>query len=145
MQDLFALPPYERVRRVTPTLIQVFFGLPACRVLSLLLLFAAASSTLLGQQFATLNLTVADPAGRVIAQASVSVRNVDTGVIRTVSSCCWPCHASPVHCSCFCCHDTFHPHRPPLFRTRCLPRRRLTEDSWRRAMKQPRWIDVLPG
>jgi hypothetical protein len=48
----------------------------------MLLLFAAAVS-LDGQQFATLNLTVTDPAGSVIPQASVSVRNVDTGVVRS--------------------------------------------------------------
>lgn len=83
MQNLFALPPSGRVRHLAPTLMQVLFGRPAYRVLSLLLLFTAASSGLLGQQFATLNLTVADPARRLIAQASVSARNVDTGVVRT--------------------------------------------------------------
>jgi hypothetical protein len=82
MKDLVALCPFERVRRVTPMLMKVF-DRPVCRVLPQLLLFAAASSTLLGQQFATLNLTVADPAGSVIAQANVSVRNVDTGVVRS--------------------------------------------------------------
>jgi len=53
------------------------------RVLSLVLFLAAAPSLLFAQQFATLNLTVADPSGRVITQANVSVRNVDTGVVRT--------------------------------------------------------------
>jgi hypothetical protein len=48
----------------------------------MMLLFAAAVP-LHGQQFATLNLTVTDPAGSVVPQASVSVRNVDTGVVRT--------------------------------------------------------------
>jgi hypothetical protein len=38
------------------------------------------------QQFATLDLTIADPAGSVITQASVSARNVDTGVVRTGAS-----------------------------------------------------------
>jgi len=49
----------------------------------LLMLMAAACPSLFGQQFATLNLTVTDPAGSVITQAKVSVRNVDTGVVRT--------------------------------------------------------------
>jgi uncharacterized peroxidase-related enzyme len=35
------------------------------------------------QQLATLNVTVADPSGRVISQARVAVRNVDTGAKRT--------------------------------------------------------------
>jgi len=48
-----------------------------------MLLVSAGSSALFCQQFATLNLTVADPAGGVIARANVSVRNVDTGVVRT--------------------------------------------------------------
>jgi len=55
----------------------------ARRFLFLLLLVAAGSSPLFSQQFATLNLTIADPSGRVVAQANVSVRNVDTGVVRT--------------------------------------------------------------
>jgi len=55
----------------------------AHRFVLLLALLAAGSSSLVSQQFATLNLTIADPAGNVIPQASVSVRNVDTGVIRT--------------------------------------------------------------
>src|SRR6202795_2871413 len=53
------------------------------RVLLLLLIVAAESCTLFSQQFATVNLTIADPSNRVIAQANVSVRNVDTGVVRT--------------------------------------------------------------
>src|SRR5580658_650550 len=56
---------------------------PAHRFLLLLLLVVAGSSRLFSQQFATLNLTIADPAGAVIAQANVSARNVDTGVVRT--------------------------------------------------------------
>jgi hypothetical protein len=46
-------------------------------------LLAAASSPLLAQQFATLNLSVADPSGRVVPEATVSVRNTDTGALRT--------------------------------------------------------------
>jgi hypothetical protein len=42
----------------------------AYRFALLLMLFAAVSSSLLSQQFATLNLTVGDPAGSVIAQAT---------------------------------------------------------------------------
>ena len=37
----------------------------------------------LAQKFATLDLTIDNPSGSVIAQARVSVRNVDTGVLRT--------------------------------------------------------------
>ena len=49
----------------------------------LLLLFAAVVvSSAFGQQFATLNVTVVDPSGGSVAQARVSVRNTDTGVVR---------------------------------------------------------------
>ena len=49
----------------------------------LLLLFAAVTVSLaFGQQFATLNVTVVDPSGSSVAQAKVSARNTDTGVIR---------------------------------------------------------------
>jgi hypothetical protein len=41
------------------------------------------SAHLLAQQLATLKVTVADPSGRVISQARVAVRNVDTGAKRT--------------------------------------------------------------
>jgi hypothetical protein len=41
------------------------------------------STHLSAQQLATLNVTVADPSGRVISQARVAVRNVDTGAKRT--------------------------------------------------------------
>jgi hypothetical protein len=58
----------------------------AYRFAWLLMLFAAVSSSLLSQEFATLNVTVGDPAGSVIAQANVSIRNVDTGVVRSASS-----------------------------------------------------------
>ena len=34
------------------------------------------------QQFAMVNVTLTDPAGSVIAQANVSVQNVDTDVVR---------------------------------------------------------------
>jgi len=53
------------------------------RFILLSLLATVGSSTLFSQHFATVNLTVADPAGKVIAGANVSVRNVDTGVVRT--------------------------------------------------------------
>ena len=52
----------------------------ALRMLSSLLLVFAVAAPSFGQQFATLNLTVADPAGSVIRQAKVSVRSVDIGV-----------------------------------------------------------------
>ena len=51
--------------------------------LVMMVLMFAASASAHGQQFATLNLTVDDPAGSVVAQANISVRNVDTGVVRT--------------------------------------------------------------
>lgn len=38
---------------------------------------------LFAQQLATLSVTVADPSGRVISQAQVALRNVDTGARRT--------------------------------------------------------------
>ena len=41
------------------------------------------STHLSAQQLAALNVTVADPSGRVISQARVGVRNVDTGAKRT--------------------------------------------------------------
>jgi Carboxypeptidase regulatory-like domain len=53
------------------------------RTLNLLLLALAIVASSSAQQFATLNLTVVDPSGRVIEQANVSVRNVDTGFART--------------------------------------------------------------
>ena len=55
----------------------------ALRVLSLLLFATLMAYPSFGQQFATLNLTIDDPSGSVITQARVSVRNVDTGVLRT--------------------------------------------------------------
>ena len=58
----------------------------AFRFVLLLLLAAAGISRSFGQQFATLNLTVKDPSGSAVAQAKVSVRNVDTGVVRTEDS-----------------------------------------------------------
>jgi hypothetical protein len=51
--------------------------------LLLFLLAFAGTSVLFSQQFATLNLTIADPGGNVIPSASVSVRNADTGVTRS--------------------------------------------------------------
>ena len=53
------------------------------RMLLAVLLLSAPAVLLQGQQFETLNLTVDDPEGKVLPQASVSVRNVDTGVVRT--------------------------------------------------------------
>lgn len=56
------------------------------RGLALLLLMTAGFSPLFAQQFATLKLTVIDPSGRAVAEAKVSVHNVDTGVVRTADS-----------------------------------------------------------
>jgi len=85
MKDLVALTHCERARRSLPMRARVSCN-TAHRFLLLLLAITAASSALFGQEFATLNLTVADPAGAVIARANVSVRNVDTGVVRTAVS-----------------------------------------------------------
>jgi hypothetical protein len=82
MKDLVALSPHERARRPMRKRACVLHC-TAYRLLLLLLLMAAGSSALFGQEFATLNLTVADPSGGVIAQANVSLRNVDTGVVRS--------------------------------------------------------------
>lgn len=70
MRDLCSLPAQGLLGR-------------AIRFIPLILLAITAALPLHGQQFATLNLTVADPAGSVVTQANVSVRNVDTGVVRT--------------------------------------------------------------
>jgi len=70
MRDSCALPAQNRLWHAIPSF-------------TLMLLMFAASVPLHSQQFATLNLTVADPAGSVVTQANVSVRNVDTGVVRT--------------------------------------------------------------
>jgi len=70
MRDLCAVPAQSRLRHTIR-----FFP-------TMLLLFATAVP-LHGQQFATLNLTVSDPAGNVVTKATVSARNVNTGVIRT--------------------------------------------------------------
>jgi hypothetical protein len=82
MKDLIDLAPGERALSAIHAHKQVLHR-SAHRIALLIMLLAAASSSLFGQQFATLNLTTADPAGNVIPQASVSVRNVDTGVVRT--------------------------------------------------------------
>jgi hypothetical protein len=53
---------------------------------SLLLLAVSIVFPAYAQQFATVNLTIDDPSGSVIAHANVSVRNNDTGVVRTAIS-----------------------------------------------------------
>src|SRR5580658_5194840 len=82
MKDVVDLAPGQRALRAIHARTQVLHR-SALRIGLLLMLLAAASSSLFSQQFATLNLTIVDPAGSVIAQANVSVRNVDTGVVRT--------------------------------------------------------------
>ncbi len=44
------------------------------------------SCPLFGQQFATINVTVFDPSGGAVAQAKISVRNIDDGVVRNGDS-----------------------------------------------------------
>jgi len=81
MKDLIDLTLGERALSAIHAHKQVLHR-SAHRIALLIMLLSAGSSSLFGQQFATLNLTTADPAGNVIPQASVSVRNVDTGVVR---------------------------------------------------------------
>jgi hypothetical protein len=85
MKVLPTLPSYECPRHVSPMLTDVIRR-HAHPLLVLLVLFAVSSLPLTAQQFATVNLTVTDPAGSVIAQANVSVQNVDTGVVRAAVS-----------------------------------------------------------
>ena len=54
----------------------------ALRGLLLILVAAAAISSSLGQQFATLKVTVVDPSGSFVADAKVSTRKTGTGVVR---------------------------------------------------------------
>jgi hypothetical protein len=61
-------------------------GVISLKSFSLFLLLAMAITPAFAQQFATLKLTVADPSGGVIPQAKVTVRNVDTGVARNMTS-----------------------------------------------------------
>ena len=52
-----------------------------------LILFATvATCSSPGQQFATLKVTVVDPSGRLVAQAKVSARKTDTGIVRDAAS-----------------------------------------------------------
>lgn len=85
MNDVIALSPRGCTPRVIRALSPAVCG-SVFRLLLLILLVSAGSLALFGQQFATINLTVADPAGNVIKQANVSVRNLDNGVVRTGSS-----------------------------------------------------------
>ena len=78
LRNFFAYERRRNALRKMPAVLRHF----APRVLSLLLLLAAADSPLVAQQFATLNLTVADPSASVIAKANVSVRSTDKGVTR---------------------------------------------------------------
>ena len=82
MNDLLTRPLYGDARRAMQFCAR-FLHRSAPYLLLLLLIATAGSSTMFSQQFATLNLTVTDPSGSVIGQANVSVRNVDTGAIRT--------------------------------------------------------------
>ncbi len=77
---------YLRLRFASDHMRQGFSVSSALRVVLLLLMSAAAISPSFGQQFATLNITVLDPSGGAVPQAKVSVRNVDTGVVRNADS-----------------------------------------------------------
>jgi len=82
MLDLNAYSASARLRLV-PQILAPLARRIGLRFLSLLFLVILIVRPSFGQQFATLNLTIDDPSGSVIAQARVSVRNVDTGVLRT--------------------------------------------------------------
>lgn len=56
------------------------------KLLSLCLFLFLALAAARAQQFATLTLTVVDPEGSAIPQATISVRSVDTGVVHTLTS-----------------------------------------------------------
>ena len=78
------LPVYSLRRDVRRAMSRRVSALQRSLRLCLLLLLAMAGpSTLLAQQFATLNLTIADPSGSVIPNANVTARSVDTGAVRT--------------------------------------------------------------
>jgi len=85
MRYSVALSPHGHARRSMQLCARVTHR-SARRFQLLVLLVTAGASALFSQQFATLNLTTTDPAGSVIAQARVSVHNVDTGVVRTGNS-----------------------------------------------------------
>lgn len=55
----------------------------AFRIFLSVILVIAAARSIQAQQFATLNLTVTDPSEGLLPGANVSVRNIDTGVLRT--------------------------------------------------------------
>ena len=97
MNDLLALFPQRDARRALQLCVYALHR-SLHQFILLFLLATAGSSTVLSQQFATVNLTVSDPTGKLIAGANVSVRSVDTGVVRTGVSdklgsaviCCYP-------------------------------------------------------
>ena len=82
MNDLLALFPQRDARRAMQLCIRALHR-SVHQFILLFLLATAGSLPMLSQQFATVNLTVADPAGKLIAGANASVRSVDTGVVRT--------------------------------------------------------------
>lgn len=85
MTYLDVLSACERLRHASLLLVrsQCRSGLWAGVAVALLSLIA---SPLLAQQYATLTLTVDDPSGSTVPQAKISVRNVDTGILRTAVS-----------------------------------------------------------
>ena len=82
MLDLNAFCAFARLQFLPdiPALMRRSNGL---RFLSLLFVIAILIRPSAAQEFATLNLTIDDPSGSVVAQARVSVRNIDTGAVRS--------------------------------------------------------------
>src|SRR5580658_150126 len=53
------------------------------RIFFLVAIVAASSLPLLAQQFATLNVIVTDPSGKLVPNARVALKSTDTGVTRS--------------------------------------------------------------
>jgi hypothetical protein len=85
VKDLFARIACSFLRRdlrIAPSC--VWFT--ALRSFLLLLVALTAFCSSFAQQFATLNITVVDPSAAAVALAKITVRNIDTGVIRNGES-----------------------------------------------------------
>jgi hypothetical protein len=82
MLDLYDVcSAYTRNRRVS-MILEITRRLYTRSLLVLLVFVTLTAIPSVAQQFATVNLTIDDPSGSVVAQARVTIRNVDTGVTR---------------------------------------------------------------